>query len=195
MKIIVFDTETTSLRPGQICQLAYLLVQGGRVEGKNMFFTVDEMDERSQGVHGFSMEMLFGLSGGLRFEDRAQEILDDFSGADMIAGHNVAFDVRFLTAEMTRAGLELGKIKTFCTMNYFTGNMMMRRKFQTYRPKPPKLVELKEYFGLDDQAIEDNSALWFGGGYASHDARFDTAMTYMCMKAAEEQGLLKGVFD
>lgn len=193
MRVIVFDTETTSLKPGQICQLAYLIVDGGCVSGKNLFFTVDEMDERSQGVHGFSMEMLNDLSNGERFEDRADEIHADFSSADMIAGHNVSFDIRFLTAEFERCGLLMPKVKPFCTMNYFTGNMMMRRKFQTYRPKPPKLIELKEYFALDDQAIEENSENWFGGGAASHDARFDTAMTYMCMKAAADQGILRGV--
>lgn len=193
MRIIVFDTETTSLKPGQICQMAYLMAEDGTVEGKNMFFAVDEMNERSQSVHGFSMEMLKELSGGLRFEDRAQEIFDDFMGADVVAGHNVAFDMRFLTAEMSRAGLELGKIKTFCTMNQFTGNMKMRRKFQAYRPKPPKLVELKEYFSLDDRLIEENSVRWFGGGAASHDARFDTAMTYMCLLAATEQGILENL--
>ena len=191
MRIIVFDTETTSLKPGQICQLAYLIVEDGAVTGKNMFFTVDEMNERSQGIHGFSMEMLKELSGGLRFEDRAAEIHADFSAADVIAGHNVSFDIRFLTAEFERCALSMPKAKPFCTMNYFTGNMMMRRKFQAYRPKPPKLVELKEYFSLDDNEIEQNSEKWFGGGAASHDARFDTAMTYMCLKAAEEKGILK----
>ena len=79
MKIIVFDTETTSLKPGQICQLAYLMVENGEIRAKNMFFTVDDMDERSQGVHGFSMEMLEDLSEGKTFSDRAEEIHSDFS--------------------------------------------------------------------------------------------------------------------
>ena len=193
MRLIVFDTETTSLKPGQICQLAYLIHDAGVVTGKNMFFTVDDMDPSSQAVHGFSMEMLSELSEGLRFEDRAEEIFRDFSSVEMIVGHNVAFDNRFLRTEMTNAGFELAKIKTFCTMNYFTGNMMMRRKFQTYRPKPPKLVELKEYFGIEDEAIERFSRECFGGGDVSHDARFDTAMTYLCLKTASDNGLVRGL--
>ena len=193
MKLIVFDTETTSLKPGQICQLAYLICDQGHVEGKNMFFTVDEMSASSQTVHGFSMEMLEELSEGLRFEDRAEEIFRDFSSCEMIVGHNVAFDERFIRAEMEKAGLQLPKIKTFCTMNYFTGNMMMKRKFQTYRPKPPKLIELKEYFSIPDEEVEKASGEFFGGGEVSHDARFDTAMTYLCLKAASDNGMVKGL--
>lgn len=81
MKLVVFDTETTDLRPGQICQLSYLIAADGVVAGKNLFFSVDEMNESPEAVHGMSMEMLEELSGGERFEDRAQEIFDDFSPA------------------------------------------------------------------------------------------------------------------
>lgn len=193
MKIIVFDTETTSLKPGQICQLAYLTVDNGVISGKNMFFTVDDMDERSRDVHGFSMEMLEELSEGKTFSDRAPEIHDDFSKAEMIVGHNVAFDIRFLKAEFERCALEFSKAKPFCTMNYFTGNMMMKRKFQTYRPKPPKLIELKEYFSIEDSLIEEKAAEWFGSGKNQHDARFDTAMTYLCLKAGSDLGMVKGI--
>ena len=193
MRLVVFDTETTSLKPGQICQISYLIADEGKVTGKNMFFTVDEMSPSSQAVHGFDMEMLERLSEGIRFEDRAGEILRDFSSCEMMVGHNVAFDERFLRAEMERAGFEMPKIKPFCTMNYFTGNMMMKRKFQTYRPKPPKLVELKEYFGIADEEVEEAAGVFFGGGDVAHDARFDTAMTYLCLKKASELGMVKGL--
>ena len=69
MRIIVFDTEATSLTPGQICQLSYLCVDDGQVTGKNYFFSVDEMSEGSQEVHGLSMDMLEELSGG-RYSSR-----------------------------------------------------------------------------------------------------------------------------
>lgn len=166
MKLVVFDTETTDLRPGHICQLSYLIAADGVVAGKNLFFSVDEMNESSEAVHGMSMEMLEELSGGERFEDRAQEIFDDFSACELLVGHNVAFDDRFLRTELTRAGYELKRIRTFCTMNYFTGDMQLRRKFRTGRPKPPKLIELAEYMELTTEAIEKNSEAWFGGGAA-----------------------------
>ena len=120
MKLIIFDTEATDLTPGQICQLSYLMADGSDVRGKNMFFTVDEMSEGAQEVHGLSMEALETLSGGLRFEDRAQEIYQDFSACDMLVGHNVAADDRYLRVELERCGLKLKRLNTFCTMNYFT---------------------------------------------------------------------------
>lgn len=193
MKLVVFDTETTDLRPGQICQLSYLIAADGRVAGKNLFFSVDEMNESSQAVHGMSMERLEELSGGERFEDRAQEIFDDFSACELLVGHNVAFDDRFLRTELTRAGYELPRIRTFCTMNYFTGDMQLRRKFRTGRPKPPKLIELAEYMELKTEDVEKNSEAWFGGGAAAHDARFDTAMTYMCLAEGARRGMIRGV--
>jgi DNA polymerase-3 subunit epsilon len=84
MRIIVFDTEATSLTPGQICQLSYLCVDDGQVTGKNYFFSVDEMSEGSQEVHGLSMDMLEELSGGRYFEDDAQSIFDDFRRANLM---------------------------------------------------------------------------------------------------------------
>ena len=70
MSIIVFDTETTAPEPGQICQLAYLLIDGPRVTGRNLFFAVDGMTERAFRVHGLSRERLETLSGGRRFSPR-----------------------------------------------------------------------------------------------------------------------------
>jgi len=191
VRLFIFDTETTSLKPGRICQLSYLICENGSVKGKNMFFTVNEMSPSSQAVHGFSMEMLEELSEGIAFEDRAEEILRDLSSCDMMVGHNVAFDERFLRAETERTGLMWPKVASFCTMKYFTGNMMMKRKFQAYRPKPPKLIELKEYFGIADEEVEETARTCFGGGGAAHDARFDTAMTYLCLKKASEMGMVK----
>ena len=193
MSIIVFDTEATDLTPGQICQLSYLIVDGGRVTGKNMFFAVDEMSEGAQAVHGMSIEDLDELSGGDRFEDRVDEIFADFSGCGLLVGHNVAADDRYIRVEFERCGLNLGKKKTFCTMNYFTGDMQLRRKFRTGRPKPPKLIELAEYMELTTEAIEKNSEAWFGGGAAAHDARFDAAMTYMCLAEGARRGMIRGI--
>lgn len=193
MSIIVFDTEATDLTPGQICQLSYLIVNGERVKGKNMFFAVDEMSEGAYEVHGMSIEDLDRLSGGERFEDRADEVFEDFENASLWIGHNVSADDRYLRVEMERLGRKLSKKKTFCTMNYFTGVMNMARKFQTGRPKPPKLEELAQFFELTEEEIEQKSAEWFGGGAAAHDARFDTAMTYLCVVKATQTGQLRGI--
>lgn len=193
MKLIVFDTEATDLTPGQICQLSYLMAEGDNVRGKNLFFAVDDMSEGAWQVHGMSREDLDELSGGERFEDRAQEIFEDFSACNLLVGHNVAADDRYLRVELERCGLRLKKIKTFCTMNYFTSDAQLKRKVVTGQPKPPKLVELVEFFQIPAEKIAQMSDLWFGGGGQLHDARYDTVATYLCLIEGARQGRIRGI--
>ena len=192
--VIFFDTEATDLEPGQICQLAYLIENNGTVTGHNDFFSVDDMSAGAQEVHGFSREMLSELSCNTWFEDKAAEILMVFNSAELLVGHNVAADERYLRVEMERANLKLKKVHTFCTMNYASGIMNMQRKVVTGRPKPPKLQELAEYYGITPQEVEEKTRQLFKSEEtALHDARYDTAMTYLCFKRAIEKGDLRGL--
>lgn len=192
--IIVFDTEATDLTPGQICQLSYIMDRDGALSARNFYFSVDDMSPGAQEVHGLSMEQLAELSGGTWFEDKADDILADFQEARLLVGHNVAADDRYLRVELERAGKKLKKINTFCTMNYASGLMNLKRKVVTGRPKPPRLSELADYYGVSE---EDTLALvgdlFQTGDAALHDARFDTAMTYLCFKRAIEKGDLRGI--
>ena len=194
MRLIVLDTEATDLEPGQICQLSYLTEKDGKVSGSNFFFSVDEMSPGAMEVHGMSREDLQLLSGGRWFEDDAEAILRDFNACDLLVGHNVQADERYLRVEMERAGLKLKKLKTFCTMNFAAGIMNMQRKVVTGRPKPPKLSELAAYYGISEERTGQMTAEWFGAQGALHDARFDATMTYLCLKAAIEKGDLRGLF-
>lgn len=193
MNIITFDTEATDLTPGQICQLSYLMARDDRVTGKNLFFAVDYMGEGAQEVHGLTMDMLEELSEGRRFEDHAKEIFDDFSKADLLVGHNVAADDRYLKVEFDRLGMKLPRIRTFCTMNYFTSDAGLKRKVDIGRPKPPKLSELTDYFGISDDEIAARAQEWFGGGGRLHDARFDTVATWLCLAAGARAGKIRGI--
>ena len=193
MSLLIFDTEATDLVPGQICQLSYLLADGASVTGKNLFFEVDDMSEGALEVHGLTMDMLRGLSGGARFEDKAQEIFEAFASAKLWVGHNVSADERYIRVEMERCGLKLPKRLTFCTMNYFTPEMNLARKVNIGRPKPPKLTELVRHFELTEEFVAEKAAEWFGGGGALHDARFDTAATYLCVVEGTKRGRLRGI--
>lgn len=192
--IIIFDTEATDLTPGQICQLSYLIQQGDRVTARNYFFSVDDMSPGAQEVHGLSMEQLSQLSGQTWFEDHAEQILQDFNAARLLVGHNVAADERYLRVEMTRAGLKLKKIPTFCTMNFATGLMNMARKVVTGRPKPPKLSELAAYYQVsEEEVLAHTRTLFETGDSGLHDARYDTVMTWLCFNRAQEAGDLRGI--
>jgi DNA polymerase-3 subunit epsilon len=193
VSIIVFDTEATDLTPGQICQLSYLTVEDARVTGKNLFFDVDDMSEGALEVHGMTVDALRTLSAGRRFEDDAPQIQADFAAAKLWIGHNVSADERYLRVEMARCGLELPKRTTFCTMNYFISALNLVRRVNIGRPKPPKLTELAQHFDLDEGLIAEKAALWFGGGGTLHDARFDTAATYLCLERATQKGLIRGI--
>ena len=86
MKLLIFDTETTSIKPGNICQLSYILIDASskpqKTIGKNFFFTVEDMDPAAEQIHGFSLEKLYELSNGLYFEDLVDEFLEDFQEAE-----------------------------------------------------------------------------------------------------------------
>lgn len=192
--ILVFDTEATDLTPGQICQLAYLVEEGDSLRAHNYFFSVDDMSEGAQEVHGFSMEMLEELSGGKYFEDLAATFLPDFNSAGYWIGHNVAADERYLRVEMERAGLKLRKVPTFCTMNFASGLMNLERKVVTGRPKPPRLAELAAWYGVTEEEAADKTREWFKiPDIGLHDARFDTVLTYLSLKRAIQKGDLRGI--
>ena len=192
--ILVFDTEATDLVPGQICQLAYLFEDGQGLRARNYFFSVDDMSEGAQEVHGFSMEQLAELSQGKYFEDLAEEFLPDFNAAKVLIGHNVAADERYLRVEMERAGLKLKKINTFCTMNFASGLMNLSRKVVTGRPKPPRLSELAAYYGVTEEEAAEKTKQWFEVSDISlHDARFDTVLTYLSYQQAIKQGDLRAI--
>jgi hypothetical protein len=82
VNLIIFDTETTGLKPGQICQLSYIVAQDKKIEGKNFFFKVDYIEPAAQRVHGYSVIDLQKLSGGKDFRYYHPEIAGDFSRAD-----------------------------------------------------------------------------------------------------------------
>lgn len=112
MKRIVFDIEATGLSEAQICQLSYLIVDDSGVVGKNQFFAVDDMNPDAEAVHGFSMEMLEELSGGLRFADLASAIYAEFASANLFIGHNIAADVRYL--QIAHVGCDVVPDKQVC---------------------------------------------------------------------------------
>ena len=72
--------------------------------GKNIFFTVDYVEPSAEDVHGFSVDTLFALSEGKTFEDSYEDFIEDFINADILIGHNVNFDIKFLTHELENCG-------------------------------------------------------------------------------------------
>ncbi len=178
---IYFDTETTGLTPGRIIQLSYVIEDDGAITAKNFFFAVDYVPPEVVKIHGFSAEKLAVLSGGKTFSDCADEIALDFQRADVIVAHNVKFDIAFLTAEFSYINEVFKYNLSFDSMKYYTPIIKLPRKSGGY--KYPKLSEVADFleiytYDVSRKCIE----LFKEANLSAHDARFDTALLYLCTK-------------
>ncbi len=184
MKTIIFDTETTDLKPGRICQLTYVILNEGHSIGKNFFFTVDFVSPSAEAVHGFSVQQLEELSDGRRFFSSAQEIYDDFCDA-IIVGHNVDFDISFMKLEMDNAGFEFSYACKIDTMKEFAP--YCRLPHYKFAYKFPKLTELMGCLAIAEGEIEKTAMALFGEqGQGFHDARYDVAATTLAYYKRQE---------
>ena len=198
MKLLFFDTETTSIKPGNICQLSYIVIDAStkpqKTTGKNFFFTVEDMDEGAQAIHGFSLEKLYELSDGREFLEFVHEFMPDFFDADFIIGHNVQFDIKFLKHELQQLW-EAGLVdttwepkNTFCTMSYYKPICNIFNPSGTV--KNPKLSEVIDFLGITEEQITNKANELFEGSGNYHDARFDTAATYLTVIQDKKKGLI-----
>lgn len=183
MKLLFFDTETTDLKPGNICQLSYIIVDTNTKPqttiGKNFFFTVEEMSENAQAVHGFSLEQLYDLSEGKYFEDSFEEFINDFLQCDVVIGHNVQFDIKFLKSELEFLGVDFNPRHVFCTMGYY--KEICQAKNARGMLKNPSLGELINFLRLKEDYIQGKCNDLFGTTSNYHDARYDTTCAYLAV--------------
>jgi len=177
--ILYLDTETTGLRPGQICQLSYVMQTPTEVIAKNKFFSVDNVEYGAFCVHGFSVEKLKYLSQGKTFSDHALEIYNDLENANVVVAHNASFDMMFLRSEFENLGQILPIQNSFCSMKNTTAVCKLKGRREGY--KYPKLSELTTYLGITDFEILNTAKLLFGCSCGYHDARFDTTALYLAM--------------
>lgn len=193
--IIYFDTETTGLRPGQVCQLSYIMQCGEMVRAKNYFFTVGYVEPSAAAVHGFTREKLFELSGGKVFADFADEIKADFKAADLAVAHNFNFDYMFLSAEFERIYDRFEYNESMCSMKKFTPICKLLRS-DNVRYKYPKLTELCGFLDIYPYDVTRVTSELFGTAPGAHDARYDTAALYLAMnKGAEGYNEIRSAFE
>ncbi|WP_368639729.1 DNA polymerase III subunit epsilon [Castellaniella ginsengisoli] len=146
MRQIVLDTETTGLEPEQghrVVELACVEILNRRVTDRHLHLYLNpdrDSDPEALRVHGLTTEF---LSGHPRFPEVARQLVDFVRDAEVII-HNAAFDVKFLNAELRRAGLppftELcGKV---------TDSLMVAREM--FPGKRNNLDALCERFGISN---------------------------------------------
>lgn len=201
MKLLFLDTETTDKSPGQVCQLTYIiydtnpLTPQDKVKAKNFFFSVDFMSDTAYKIHGFDIDKLKTLSGNLQFKDLYKLFKRDLIESDFIIGHNVNFDISFLTKEFERIDISFKPKNIFCSMNYFKN--ILKLKSSTGSIKSPKLSELLEYLKInDDNILESTKKLFNNEDSYFHDARFDTTALYLSIiKAIKLKLISSGYFS
>jgi DNA polymerase III epsilon subunit-like protein len=167
---IVFDVETTGLRPGQIAQLSAIKLADGKASGFNAWFRVKEMEDGAAKANGLSVSILKELSGGNDFYARIGDIMDLFDGVDSVYGYNVNFDRKFLEAEFTRCSLFLPNMAYSDVMADVKADMQVKRGF--------KLSDAVAHYGLADKVARVVKLL-FGAESNFHDARHDAAATFL----------------
>lgn len=107
MRQIVLDTETTGLDPKQghrIIEVAAIELDGRKVSDRTFHRYLNperEIDEGAAAVHGLTLER---LQNEAKFAEIAPALLEFIAGAQLII-HNAPFDIGFLNAELTLAGL------------------------------------------------------------------------------------------
>ena len=153
MREIVLDTETTGLDPEQ----GHRLVEVAAVElidhlptGRSFHSYVNperDMPEEAFRVHGLSAAFLRDYPLFAEVVDPLLEFLED----SRLVIHNAAFDVRFLNAELTRAGREpLPQARALDTL------FLAQRRFPG---APNSLDALCRRFAVDNSARTRHGAL------------------------------------
>ncbi|MFA5664244.1 DNA polymerase III subunit epsilon [Castellaniella sp.] len=106
MRQIIMDTETTGLDPDEghrIVELGCVEIINRRITRHNLHLYLNpdrDSDPGALQVHGLTTEFLAGYP---RFPEVAQQLVDFVRDAEVII-HNAPFDVKFLDAELQRAG-------------------------------------------------------------------------------------------
>lgn len=170
-KILFFDTETTGFSSqARVIQLAWIYQnsEGETLGEHSHVIKPDGFDipEKATAIHGISTQE--ALDGG----DDLKEVINSFLpyalSADLLVGHNVAFDIRMMQQELDRGWMnDLKGIESFCTMT----------KATKFCGKRPKLQEL--YEKLFWEKFEN-----------AHDALADVRATVRCYWGLKNQGII-----
>ena len=154
MREIVFDTETTGLRP----QDGERVIEIGAVELDNRFLTGRTyhvfvnpegrpVHPDAQQVHGITDQY---LADKPPFSEIANEFLD-FIGEARLVAHNAAFDLGFLNAEFARIGAaEIAPDRIIDTL------ALARRR---HPMGPNSLDALCQRYGIDNSRRQKHGAL------------------------------------
>jgi DNA polymerase-3 subunit epsilon len=153
MREIVLDTETTGLDPAsghRIVEIGCVEILNGIPTGANHHVYLDpqrDMPDEAFAVHGLSSAF---LTGKPFFADVARAFLD-FIGDAVLVAHNAEFDMRFLNAELERAGHQA------LAMSRVVDTLALARR--RHPGSPASLDALCSRYGIDSSRRTKHGAL------------------------------------
>lgn len=153
MREIVLDTETTGLEPSEgdrIVEIGAIELINHMPTGRVYHEYIDperDMPEAAFQVHGLGNAFLRGKPV---FGQIAKEFLEFVADAPLVI-HNAAFDMKFLNAELERAGY-----RTLPMSQALDTLPLARKKFPG---SPASLDALCRRFGVDNSGREKHGAL------------------------------------
>ena len=141
---VVTDTETTGTQAAsdRVIEIGAVKVRGGEVVGtfEQLIDPQCHVPRRITRITGLSTAAVFG-------EPTAAEVLPrylDFLGDGVLVAHNLSFDLRFLQAELDRAGLPAIENEAVCTVR------LARRLLPSLPSRG--LTALAAHFGIANKA-------------------------------------------
>lgn len=146
MRQVVLDTETTGLEPDQghrVVELGCVEIINRRVTQNHLHLYLNpdrDSDPDALRIHGLTTEF---LSTHPRFPEIAGQLVDFVRDAEVII-HNAAFDVKFLNAELQRAGKP--RFTDLCAK--VTDSLMVAREM--FPGKRNNLDALCDRFGISN---------------------------------------------
>lgn len=173
---VVFDTETSGVSEynNDILSLSWQLVKTSTwevVSSKNIYFqwsSRDRVSKKAIQINGLTTERLRKL-GTIDRKKGMEMFSEAVANSDLVVGHNVTFDIRFVDATIERLGMNPIEWPTvFDTM----------KPMSKYFGKWPKLVELVDFLEIDDNDID------------YHQSSSDVEVTKRCFRKIAEEELL-----
>ncbi|MFZ2511980.1 MAG: exonuclease domain-containing protein [Gordonia sp. (in: high G+C Gram-positive bacteria)] len=163
----VLDFETTGFAPGyghRIVEVgAVFLTPDLQIEGSLETLVNPKRDVGPTSVHGVTARDVFDAP---TFDQVIPTLLDLLDGR-VIVGHNVAFDLRFLAAELERAGFVLPEVVVVDTLT-------VARRLLASQASSFKLHELTAHLGI---SIDDVFARAHEERRPAHSAYGDALVT------------------
>lgn len=159
MRQIIYDTETTGLRPQdghRIIEIALLERIDGKLTGKKFHTFLNperECDPEASRVHGLTWA---DLRDKPRFKDIAPQLVEFMRGAEMIA-HNSPFDESHIQAEFERVShpeTVWEVARRFVDTLKLAKQIIPKKETKNY-----KLDTLLDYYSLDRSMRDKHDAL------------------------------------